>query len=285
MSDEPSPEACIFVLATPIGNLEDISLRAKRVLSDCDLIACEDTRVTQKLLSLLELKKKTLISYHDKTEQKKAAPLLEKIKLENLQLVLVSDAGTPLISDPGYHLIRLAHEEKIPVIPIPGPSALTSLVSCSGLPSTKLFFTGFLPKKENQKRDELKSWPNLKASVVFFESALRLVKTLEMLLEEHPSSEVCLGKELTKRHELIMTAPGSEVLEYAKTKLTLKGEYVLMVHIDNNKELSDEDKLELVREALKNNPKTRVKDLSQSLKEKGLSSKEAYDLILQEKNS
>ena len=215
---------------------------------------------------------------------KKALPLIERIKEEELSLVLVSDAGTPLISDPGYQLIHEAHKKGIPVSPLPGPSSLTSLVSCSGLPSSKIFFTGFLPKKESLRKNEIKSWKNLEASVVFFETALRLTSTLEMITEEYPQSEICLGKELTKLHETIFTASCSKALDFAKNSLTLKGEFVLMISLgETKKALSEKDKGDLVQKALEEHPKAKSKELARLLKEEGLSSKEAYDLILREK--
>lgn len=279
--DSKTKEPVIYVVATPIGNLEDITLRASRVLSECDLIAAEDTRVTLKLLSLLGIKNKKLESYHDKSEHKKAASLIEKVETESLALALVSDAGTPLISDPGFQLIRLAHKKNIKVVPVPGASAFTSLVSSSGLPNSKLFFTGFLPKKDNLRKEEITSWHNLKASVVFFESALRIVKTLEFILEIHPSSEVCLGKELTKLYETIITSSCKSVLDYVKNELTLKGEFVVMVSLpEESQNLSEEDKEALVLKALEDHPKARAKELAGMLKAPGFSSKEAYELIL-----
>ena len=281
-SDSQKP--IIFVLATPIGNLGDITKRAEETLRNCDLIAAEDTRVTLKLLSLLGIKGKELISYHDKTEHKKALPLLERVEEEELSLVLVSDAGTPLISDPGYHLIHEAHKKGIKVSPVPGPSSLTSLVSCSGLPSSKLYFTGFLPKKDNLRKKEMRSWQNLEASIVFFETALRLTSTLEMIQEEYPDSKICLGKELTKLHETIFTASFKEVLDFVQNSLTLKGEFVLMLSLgETKKALTQENKETLVRQALENHPKAKSKELANLLKEEGISSKEAYDLILREK--
>lgn len=286
MPDSTEKEPSIFVIATPIGNLEDISLRAKGALESCDLIACEDTRMTQKLLGLLGLKQKNLMSYHDKVEHKKAEPLIRKIKEECLHLALVSDAGTPLISDPGYHLIRLAHQHGVKVIPVPGASSLTALVSASGLPSTKVLFTGFLSKKDSQKKTEMASWKNIGASIVFFETALRLEKTLGQLLEIYPQSEICLGKELTKHHELVLTDKTETVLDFVQNKLTLKGEYVLMLHLgDQSKNLSEEERIEMVRSVMKEFPELKVKELSHKLKDYGISSKEAYEMILKIKKA
>ena len=158
----------LYIVSTPIGNLKDITIRALITLKNCDFIACEDTRVTQKLLLSYKIKSK-LISYHDFTPEEKLIKLIEKIK-EGSSIALVSDAGTPLISDPGYKLVVLALKENLPIIPIPGPSAITaSLVSC-GLSCENFFFFGFLPSKENKKIDALKNLVNIKSALIFFES-------------------------------------------------------------------------------------------------------------------
>lgn len=271
----------ISVVATPIGNLQDITFRAVKVLEHADLIASEDTRVTLRLLSHLGIKNKKLISYHDKIEEKKASTLLDQVENESLALVLVSDAGTPLISDPGYHLIREAHKRKIPVTPVPGASAFTSLVCSSGLPNSKLFFTGFLPKKEILKKEEIYSWKNLGASIIFFETAPRLKETLELIDLTYKEAELCLGKELTKLYETIVTGSVCDILSKLGKEIPLKGEFVLMLSIPlQKKDLNETEKENLIKNLLEKNPTIPTKELSKLLKQDGVSSKEAYELIL-----
>lgn len=274
----------ISVVATPIGNLKDITLRSIEVLENCDLIASEDTRVTLKLLSHLGIKHKKLTSYHDKVEEKKAGLLLDQVEQDDLALVLVSDAGTPLISDPGYHLIREAHKRGIPVSPVPGASSFTSLVSASGLPNAKLFFTGFLPKKEKLRKEEIASWASLGASIIFFETALRLKESLRLIEKAYPEAELCLGKELTKFYETIVTENISEILGKLESEIPLKGEFVLMLSLpERKKDLTEEEKEKLVKTLLEKHPEAPTKELSKLLKEEGVSSKEAYELILKVK--
>ena len=278
------PRPGISVVATPIGNLKDITFRAVEALEHCDMIASEDTRVTLRLLSHFGIKGKKLTSYHDKIEEKKASSLLDMVEQDNLNLVLVSDAGTPLISDPGYHLIRQAHERGIPVSPVPGPSSFTSLVSASGLPNSKLYFTGFLPKKEKLRKEEILSWKGLKASVVFFETAMRLKDTLRLIEEAYPESLLCLGKELTKFYETIVTDSVSSIRKKLETEIPLRGEFVLMLSLpEDKKDLTEDEKKELVKKLLKDHPDAPTKELSRLLKDEGISSKEAYELILKEK--
>jgi len=277
-------KSSIYIVATPIGNLGDISLRALEVLKNCDLIAAEDTRVTGKLLSLLSIKSKKLISFYDQIEQKKAKGLIEKVKEEGISLALVSDAGTPLISDPGYHLIKLAHEENIKVIPIPGASSLTSLVSASGLPSSRVLFLGFLPKKKNLIKIEMQEWKKFKSSIVFFESAKRVVKTIEILSEIYPESQVCIGRELTKKNETIRQDNCLSLLKWLEEDAVLKGELAVMISIPlGETETSPEILKEKIQEILSQDPDIPTREVIQRLDESQTSNKELYNLVLEEK--
>lgn len=277
-------EATIYVVATPIGNLEDITLRAIRILKDCDIIAAEDTRVSLKLLNHLQIKNKKIISYYDQTEQTKAKSLIEKIKKESLSLTLISDAGTPLISDPGYHLIHLAHQKNVKVVPVPGASSLTSLVSSSGLPNSKIHFVGFLPKKDNLKKKEISNWIQYEGSIVFFESTHRIINTLEMISNLSPSCEVCIGKELTKLHETIKTDSCQSILKWLKEEVVLKGELVVMVSLPKEEvKLSSEEMRTLIKNLIVKNPSLSTKEISDTLKDKGFSKKDVYNLVLDEK--
>ena len=224
----------IYVVATPIGNLDDLSSRAIRVLQEVDLIAAEDTRRARQLLSHLGIQKKEVVSYYDQVEVSKAASLIERLEQQSQSMALISDAGTPGISDPGYRLIKLAHEREIKVHPIPGPSALTALVSASGLPNDRLLFVGFLPPKSKALKDELASWRPTRASILFFEATRRLEKTLRAVKEVYPEAQVCIGRELTKMYEDIITGSIDQVLEAVASQTNFKGEAVVMLWLGNH---------------------------------------------------
>lgn len=222
-------QAKIYVVATPLGHRDDFSKRAKEILEQVDLIACEDTRRTGLFLQSLGISKRPLITYFDAIEEKRAKDLVTRISNEQLSCALVSDAGTPAIADPGFRLIKLAHEHKIPVSPIPGPSALSALVSVSGLASDRILFIGFLPRKKNQLLDEIASWQQTQASIVAYETAERIHDSLEILAERLPQAQICIGRELTKMFEEIHTFSIQEALRWAKEHKTLKGELALMI--------------------------------------------------------
>lgn len=214
----------LYVIGTPIGNLGDITHRALETLKSVDLILCEDTRVTQKLLNHYEIKKKTL-SYHSQSGVAKLDKIIELLK-EN-DLALVSDAGTPTISDPGSMLVNAVRKEGVEVITIPGPSAVVAALSISGLPSSEFVFLGFLPHKKGRETlfREIKE---MKRTVVFYESPHRIMKTLESLKDV--GKEVVVAKELTKIHEELISGSAEEVLEYFETNTDkIRGEFVVMV--------------------------------------------------------
>ena len=191
-------EPGLYVVSTPIGNLDDVSKRQQDILSSSDYILCEDTRVTSKLLNHLNIKKK-LISYHSFNELKKTNDLINDLK-ENRILSLVSDAGTPALSDPGRVIISKCHEEGIKVIPIPGPSAITAAVSVSGF-SDNFYFCGFLPKKNKEIDDYLSKIKLIKASLVFFMPARDLKKNSEYFLKFFKNTKFLIAREITKIHE------------------------------------------------------------------------------------
>lgn len=232
MNEDREPR--IFVVATPIGNLEDMSPRARRILGEADIIAAEDTRETRKLLNLLGIGPKELVSYHDYGEDERAAFLLDRISREQATLALVSDAGTPCISDPGYRLVNGARGRGIAVIPIPGPSALTALASVAGLPTNRILFIGFLPTKPGPLKKEMLTWGDLRASVVFFESTRRLTRTLTALEMIWPHARVAIGRELTKMYEETLVTAVSLARSWAEDHGTLKGEVAVMVDVMPN---------------------------------------------------
>lgn len=221
----------IHVVSTPIGNLEDITKRAIRVLNEADVIAAEDTRQVRKLLSHFGIHGKELISYYDHVEDRKAEQLVGRLLREGLRLALVSDAGTPCISDPGYKLIAKARMNGIRVSPIPGPSALTSALSVSGLPSDRFSFIGFLPTKDSALRDEVLSWRTIPGTIVLFEAPRRLRKTLKIIAEIYPAARIVIGRELTKIHEEVVSLTAQAAMDWALHHEALKGEATLMVQI------------------------------------------------------
>ena len=219
----------IYVIALPIGNWGDITLRALEVLREVDILACEDTRVTGKLLAHLGISGKKLVSYQDHSERSKAEPLIAQICAEGQSLGLVSDAGTPCLSDPGFRLLQAAHAKEVRVVPLPGPSSFTALLSVAGLPSDRVLFIGFLPRKSGELERELTSWRKWEGSVVCFESAPRLVATLTRFASLFPKGELCIGRELTKRYEEVVRTTTEGALQWAQTHPCLKGELVLML--------------------------------------------------------
>jgi len=228
-STESHPELSpgLYVVATPIGNMGDLSQRALDTLNACDLIACEDTRTSRKLLDRFSVQK-PLISYHDHNEKSQATHLLEKIR-EGSRIALISDAGTPCISDPGFRVVRACREAELPVTPIPGANAAIAALSVSGLPTDRFLFMGFLPAKSAARKrtfEEFRAFPH---SLVYFESSHRIGKFMNELLEVlGPDRCVCVAREITKLHETIMTAALSDLLPRLEQRSS-KGEFVVIV--------------------------------------------------------
>lgn len=215
----------LFVVATPIGNLQDISFRAVETLKKVNCIFAEDTRTSKKLINHYDIDTK-LYSYHDHSSEKEIARLLDILK-DHKDVALISDAGTPTISDPGYSLIRQCINEGIDVIPIPGASALTAAISASGLPSDAFAFIGFLPTKKGRKK-KISSLENLDMTIVLFESPHRLIKTLNQLKEALGERPIVVARELTKLYEEIIRGNFSTAIEFFEAK-KIKGEIVIMI--------------------------------------------------------
>lgn len=219
-----------YVIATPIGNMEDITLRAIRILGEVDLILCEDTRMTQKILNKYEIKKATM-SYHAQSKIGKTDKIFELLE-EEKNIALVSDAGTPGISDPGALLVSQIKErfnDEVKIIPIPGATALISALSACGLPIHEFTFLGFLPHKKG--RDTLfKEIAEAKRTMVFYESTHRILKTLESLDKFAPNKKVCVAREITKIYEDFKTGSAKDMLEFfTKNPTKVKGEFVVIV--------------------------------------------------------
>jgi 16S rRNA (cytidine1402-2'-O)-methyltransferase len=248
----------LFIVATPIGNLSDISARALETLRTVDLIACEDTRQTIKLLNHFGIQK-ALVSYHDFNEERKAAELGQKIK-DGVKVALVSDAGTPVISDPGYRLVRYCRENGLNVVAIPGANAAIAALAASGLPSDEFFFAGFLPSKKNARRDRLESLRAVNATLVFYEAPHRIEEVLEDLETILGDREACVARELTKLHEESLFGRLSEI----RPRVKALGEFVIVV-AGNAGEDPHDVKRPLTRERV--------------LKTLGISRNELYDLF------
>jgi len=217
----------LYIVATPIGNLEDITLRALRVLREVDRIACEDTRQTRKLLDRHGIAK-PLVSYHEHNERARAEELLGELEAGK-NIALVSDAGTPLIADPGYRIVEMARARGITVTPIPGPAALIGALSASGLGTDAFFFGGFLPAKKTQRRKMLEEFKHLPATLIFYEAPHRIVEALDDIAGVLGARQVVLARELTKIHEEFLTGEASELREKLRQRPSLKGEFTLMI--------------------------------------------------------
>lgn len=217
----------LYIVATPIGNLSDITLRAIEVLKEVDLIACEDTRQTRKLLNHYQINK-PLTSYYEYNKLSKGEYLINLLK-EGKEVALVSDSGTPGISDPGFHIVRIALENNIPVSPIPGPSALTAALSVSGVPANRFVFEGFLPIKPGPRKKKLLELSKRDKTIVLYESPHRFLKLLEQIKEVFGEVELTVTREVTKKFEEIKKNKVSSMLEYYKNH-TIKGEFVVVVN-------------------------------------------------------
>lgn len=216
----------LYVVATPIGNLEDLSPRALRVLRECDLIAAEDTRHTGHLLTRFELRR-PLVSYHQFSEAKRTAEFLQHFA-EGKTIALVSDAGMPGVSDPGERLIRAATAAGIAVEVIPGPSAPVVALAGSGFPMVPYYFGGFLPVKSGQRRKELLRAVARECTSIYFESPYRIVRMLEDAVAEIPQARLCLARELTKKFEEFRRGPAAELLEHFKAHEP-RGEFCIVI--------------------------------------------------------
>ena len=273
------PSGTLYVVATPIGNLEDITLRALRVLKEVDLIAAEDTRHTRKLLAHYGIST-PLTSYYDQIESEKAPALIEQLRVGKT-LALVSDAGTPGISDPGYRLIKGAWEVGVPVVPIPGASTVTALLSVGGLPTDTFIFEGFLPAKPSQRQKTLERLKHEARTLIFFESSHRLLDMLADLERIFGDRQIVVGRELTKMFEELRRGPVSEIRQFFRER-EIKGEVALLVagrgtSEPGNELLSITEEIRLLaKEGLS------LKEIAQVVSERrGIPKREVYALGIQ----
>ena len=225
----------LFIVATPIGNLDDITFRAIEILKSVDLILAEDTRHSQKILNHFDIKT-PISAFHDYNEREKCTTVIDKLK-QGVSIALISDAGTPLISDPGYVLVSAAKKNSVNVVPIPGPSALIAALSASGVPSDSFSFFGFLPSKQNARIKTLKTFISRPETIIIYESPKRILAALtDMLFVFGEAREVCLAKELTKTFETILTTNIPNLISYiASDPNHQKGEFVLLISSSGKK--------------------------------------------------
>ena len=267
----------LYVVATPIGNLEDITYRAVRLLGEADLIACEDTRQTHKLLEHYGIRKPT-VSYHEHNEAERTAELLVRLR-DGAAIALVSDAGVPLISDPGYRLVHAAVEAGIRVEPVPGPSALLAALAASGLPTDSFHFAGFLPPKSGQRARALEKLRMETATLVFYEAPHRIVEALEAVEEVLGPRPVVVARELTKLHEEFLRGTAGEVRAELAARDAVKGEITLLVGRPAAPP-ADDTPLDQAVGALIRGGVPRMDAIKQVARERGLSKREVYDSLL-----
>jgi len=267
----------LYLVGTPIGNLEDITLRALRTLKEVDLIACEDTRQTQKLLNHYSIEKRT-ISYHEHNELERAPELI--VHLENGDdVAVVSDAGMPGVSDPGYRLVALAVRHHIRVVPIPGASAFLSALVASGLPTDSFRFGGFLPAKAGARRSALESSRTSPRTQIFYEAPHRLIETMQDVVEIFgPDRRVVVAREVTKLHEEFLRGRAADVLADLQKRPEVKGEITLLIAKaeEGSATPSSESLAGRMRELMQSEGMEEKSALKQAAKEFGVSKSEAY---------
>lgn len=276
---EKNLENKLYIVPTPIGNLQDITIRALNILTTCDIIFCEDTRITKKMLNAYGINNKILYTYNNYSDENQRNNIINLIKNENKSVALVSDAGTPLVSDPGYKLVEKCKQNGIDVVPLPGASASITAISACGLTTDKFLFYGFLQSKYKEKEIEIKKILTFPQTTICHETAIRLIDTLTIINGFNPNKKICVARELTKIFEDIRTDSVSNLLEYyTVNKDKIKGEIVII--FEKSKEEKENNLIDktLVETTLKYMSK---KDCSVYLSEiLNLNKKEIYDFIL-----
>jgi 16S rRNA (cytidine1402-2'-O)-methyltransferase len=275
----------LYLVATPIGNLEDITHRALRLLGEVSVIACEDTRHTKKLLSHYGINTRT-ISYHEHNERERAAELLEQLR-QGSDVAVVSDAGTPSINDPGFRLARLAIDDGVRVVPVPGASALISALVASGLPTDEFFFGGFLPARSGARRTRLSELRSLPATLIFYEGPHRIAATLQDAREILGEREAVVARELTKLHEEIARGLLSELAARFASAETARGEMVLLIDREviqkEGAEDTDDASIGALVTKFENDGLDHRTALKRAARELGLSRDEAYRRLVAER--
>jgi 16S rRNA (cytidine1402-2'-O)-methyltransferase len=276
----------LYVVSTPIGNLEDITHRAVRILGEVDLIACEDTRHTRKLLERYGIKTRT-ISYHEHNEQERGRELVDLLA-GGTNLALVSDAGTPGISDPGFRLVRLAIAKQLPVVPVPGPNALITALVTSGLPTDEFFFGGFLPARSGARQARLNELRSIPGTLIFYEAPHRLAAALSDAHEILGERQAVVARELTKLHEEIGRGRLSELATRFSSVESARGEIVLIIDrkvIEGEPRESNPDtSIGILIETLEKSGLDHRAALKKAARELGLSRAEAYRRLVAERS-
>jgi 16S rRNA (cytidine1402-2'-O)-methyltransferase len=283
-SSESKPAAGLYLVATPIGNLEDITLRALRILKEADLIACEDTRQSQKLLNHFGITTRTT-SYHEHNEAAKAQELVAELE-RGRRIALITDAGMPGISDPGYRVVALAVERGIPVIPIPGASAALSALAASGLPTDAFQFHGFLSAKKGQRRKDLEAVRKSVCTQVFYEAPHRAIESLQDVVQILGGErKIVLAREITKLHEEFLRGPAAQVLQTVNERGGVKGEIVLLIGKAEATEavVATVSVGDRVRQLMVDEKLEEKSALKRAAKERGISKSEAYRELQQTK--
>jgi len=285
-TETAEPAGCLYLVGTPIGNLEDITLRALRILREADQIAAEDTRHTQKLLSHYEIAR-PLVSYHEHNEMTRAPELLIALE-QGAKIALVSDAGTPLVSDPGYRLVTLCLRHHIPVVPIPGPSALLASLSASGLPNEEFLFVGFLPARSGERRRALERLRIEDRTIILYEAPHRVEECVADAREILGDRPACLAREVTKLHEEFRRGKLSAIAA-SLVERPARGEITLLIGPEDPADAraqadSAQSLSERVEELIRQAKLDRKEALKLAAKERGLTRRAAYDQILEQRS-
>jgi 16S rRNA (cytidine1402-2'-O)-methyltransferase len=267
----------LYLVATPIGNLEDITYRAVRILSEADLIACEDTRQSRKLLDHYNIHKPT-ISYHDHNEAERTEDLTARL-INGSVIALVSDAGIPLVSDPGYRLVRAAVEAGVPVVPIPGPSASLTALAGSGLPTDAFYFGGFLPAKPGQRAQLLETLAESQATLIFYEAPHRILEALEAIESVLGARPIVVARELTKIHEEFLRGTAASIRAELESRESVKGEITLLIG-KATEPPADNRPVDQAVNALIHDGMPRMDAIKLVARRRGLSKREVYDQLL-----
>ena len=271
----------LYLVATPIGNLSDITHRALQVLRDVDLIACEDTRHTHKLLSHYGITTKT-ISYHEHNEQQRAGQLIDQLR-QGSSIAVVTDAGTPAVSDPGFRLVRAAIENEVPVVPVPGPSALISALVAAGLPTDEFFFAGFLPARTNARRARLSELQSVPGTLIFYEAPHRLAATLKDAYEILGERDAVVARELTKVHEEIRRGRLSELAAHYERE-DPRGEIVVLIDRNVISAAPQQSSIAALVDQFEREGMDQRGALKKAARELGISRAEAYRKLISERN-
>jgi 16S rRNA (cytidine1402-2'-O)-methyltransferase len=278
-----SSTGTLYIVATPIGNFDDITLRALEILKQVDIIAAEDTRHTRQLLAHFNISAR-LISCHEHNEQQSAKGIMEKLKTGS-SVALVSNAGTPTVSDPGYRIVNAAINEVIPIVPVPGVSAAITALSVSGLPTDAFCFIGFLPAKKQKREARIKQLESISATLIFYESPKRILTVMDEMIQIMGDRHAVLAREMTKSYEEFIRGNLSRLIEALASRNAIKGEITLLVSGHTEKEpFRFEDISDEIESALQNNEMSISKLARKFSSAYGVSKNRMYDKILELKS-